>query len=188
MAILTILEFPNPTLRQKTLNVETFDESLKALIADMFDTMYDAPGVGLAANQVGVLKRLAVIDVDYTIEGDDDGSVRKYVGKNPRVMINPVIVKKIGKVQEKEGCLSVPGYYEPVERLKSVVAEFQDETGEKHTIEADGLLARAIQHEIDHLDGKLFIDRLSEIKKSMIKGKILKRPKEFQRSKFHVEL
>ena len=186
MAILSIRTFPDPILREKADDVEAFDDTLRKLVSDMLDTMYDAPGVGLAANQVGV--PLKVIVLDYNIEGEDD-NLRKYINKNPRVIINPVLVKKSGHFVYREGCLSVPGYYEEVERSKNIQLQYQDEFGKSHTIDAEGLLGVAIQHEMDHLDGRLFIDRLSMVKRSKIKGKIKKkRDKKFERSKFHVEL
>ncbi|MGE4231993.1 MAG: peptide deformylase [Bacteriovoracia bacterium] len=190
MAILEIRTFPDPILRQKTRPVDKFDANLKKLVDDMFDTMYDAPGVGLAANQVGVSLRVVVMDVDYSVEEDPkDENNRIYKNKNPLVIINPVLQKKSGKTLFKEGCLSVPGFSEQVERFEKVSIEYQKLDGSKAIIDAEGLLAIAFQHELDHLEGKLYIDRLSEIKRSLIKGKIRKeRDKKFDRSKFHVEL
>ncbi len=188
MSILKILTFPDPILRQKCHAVDGFDSSLKSLIDDMFETMYDAPGVGLAANQVGVLKRILVIDVDYDIKGDDEDS-RIYVKKNSRIFINPEILEKSGKIMFKEGCLSVPGFSEEVERFESVKIKYQGIQEASLQLEATGLLAVALQHEIDHLDGKLFVDRLSTVKKTLIKGKLMKKQsRKFERSKFHVEL
>ncbi len=192
MAILKIYTFPDPVLKEKAAPVTKFDAKLQKLVEDMLETMYDAPGVGLAANQVGVLERVLVIDVDYNIEGPDDSddpNDRQYVNQNPRVFINPVIEKKSGEWSYKEGCLSVPGFYEDVKRFKNVVVKYQDLEGKQHTLEGNELLGVAIQHEIDHLDGKLFIDRLSPLKRGLIKGKIKKeRSSKFERSKFHVEL
>lgn len=188
MAILEILTFPNPVLRQKALTVTSFGKDLEKTVADMFDTMYDAPGVGLAANQVGIPGRVAVIDVDYDVEGEDEKS-RKLVGKNPRVFINAEILEKTGSVLFKEGCLSVPGFSELVKRFEKIKVRFQDSHGNTHELETGGLLAVALQHEMDHLEGKLFIDRLSEVKKGLIKNRLLKhRPETFERSRFHVEL
>lgn len=188
MSLLKIYTYPDTVLKQKAIKVTDFDAELEELVNDMFDTMYDAPGVGLAANQVGVLKRVLVIDVDYSIEGEDD-EIRRYINKTPRVFINPVILEAKQDTSFKEGCLSVPGFTEEVKRKKLVKVEFQDLTGATHTIDADGLLSIALQHEIDHLEGRLFIDRLSVTKKSLIKGKIKKdRNSKFERSKFHVEL
>ena len=193
MALLDIVTFPNPILKTRAKEVDLFDAELEKLVSDMYETMYDAPGVGLAANQVGVLKRIAVIDVDYSIEGDDDddedSNLRVYINKNPRVLINPVLVEKKGEILFKEGCLSVPGFSEDVKRCDRLQLRYQNLKGETHTLDADGLFAVCIQHEIDHLDGKLFIDRLSIAKRGLIKSKIKKeRGSKFERSKFHVEL
>jgi peptide deformylase len=188
MAILKIHVFPDPVLRQKAEPVEKFDAELGRLADDMLETMYDAPGVGLAANQVGALKRLLVLDVDYSIEGEDEND-RKYIGKNPRVIVNPRLLARSGEIIFKEGCLSVPGFTETVERNSHVKFAYQDAKGKPHELEADGLLAVAIQHEMDHLDGKLFIDRLSMAKRSLIKGKLKKeRSPRFEKSRLHVEL
>ncbi|MEW6056442.1 MAG: peptide deformylase [Bdellovibrionota bacterium] len=189
MAILKIYTFPDPVLKQKAEPVEAFDEQLAKLAADMLDTMYDAPGVGLAANQVGVLQRIAVIDVDYDVEGEEEG-IRKYVNQNPRVLVNPEVVTRKGEFLFKEGCLSVPGYSEEVKRAEEIEIRYQDLQGQPQTLQGNALLAVAIQHEIDHLDGKLFIDRLSLAKRSLIKGKIKKdrNTAQFERSRFHVEL
>lgn len=188
MALLKILTFPNPVLKQRAEPVTVFDAELEKLATDMRETMYDAPGVGLAANQVGVLKRILVIDTDYSIEGEEE-EIRKYIDQNARTIINPEILAKSGNILFKEGCLSVPGFTEEVKRYDKVKFKFQDVKGGFHEIEADGLLAVAIQHEIDHLDGKLFIDRLSMVKRNLIKGKLKKdRNSQFERSRFHVEL
>jgi peptide deformylase len=183
-----VLTFPDPVLRQKAEIVNVFDDELKTLVADMLETMYDAPGVGLAANQVGVLKRILVLDVEYQIEGDREEN-RKLVGQQPLVIVNPNIVEKNGQILFKEGCLSVPGFTEEVKRFEKIILRYQDINGDQHEMSATGLLSVAIQHEMDHLDGKLFIDRLSMIKRDMIKGKIKKeRGKTFERSRFHVDL
>lgn len=189
MALLKIRTFPDPILRQPAKRVETFDDALEKLVADMLETMYDAPGVGLAANQIGELKRVVVIDVDFGVEGSEEDGVRELVNKNPRILVNPELVKKSGEVFSKEGCLSVPGFSEEVKRHSEVAVRYQDLKGQTQTIEGHELLATCLQHEIDHLDGKLFIDRLSMVKRSLIKGKIKKeRGNKFERSKFHVEL
>jgi peptide deformylase len=161
MAKLTILEFPDPRLRTKATPVDTVDGSLRALIADMFETMYAAPGIGLAATQVNVHKRLLVADVspDQTA---------------PHAFINPQILEKDGVVVSDEGCLSVPGYYEEVERAEHIRLRYLDQDGEAQEMEAEGLLAICIQHEIDHLDGKLFVDYLSEAKRQRIRKKLEK--------------
>lgn len=188
MAILPILTFPAPALRRKALPVREFGARLEKIVQDMLDTMYDAPGVGLAANQVGILERIVVIDVDYDIEGDDERG-RAYVNRNPRALVNAEILEKSGEILFREGCLSVPGVTEQVRRFEKVRARFQGVGGSEQVLDAQGFLAVAIQHELDHLEGKLFIDRLSEVKKGMIKRRLLKqRPEKFERSRFHVEL
>jgi peptide deformylase len=174
MAILKIVTFPNPVLKTRAEEITVFDAALEKLAGDMFDTMYDAPGVGLAANQVGLLKRIAVIDVDFKFEEEDDAKVKIPVGQVRRVLINPVIVKRGPEFSFKEGCLSIPGFNEEVKRIEKLTVKFQDLKGKEHTLEAEGLLAVAVQHEVDHLDGKLFIDRLSMAKRTLIKGKIKK--------------
>ncbi|MEM0955756.1 MAG: peptide deformylase [Pseudomonadota bacterium] len=162
MAVLNILEFPDPRLRTKAAPVTEFDAALSQLIDDMFETMYDAPGIGLAATQVDVHKRLLVIDVSETRD-------------EPLVFINP----QIDILDEEldvydEGCLSVPGFYETVERPQHIRVTAQDRNGETFTLEPQGLLAVCIQHEIDHLDGKLFVDYLSTLKRGRIRKKLEK--------------
>ncbi|MDH5259675.1 MAG: peptide deformylase, partial [Gammaproteobacteria bacterium] len=145
MAILKILNYPDPRLRTKGKPVETFDESLVTLKNDMLETMYAAPGIGLAAVQIGVFIRMLVIDIS---EEKND----------PRCFINPEILSSEGEVKTEEGCLSVPAIYEPVKRFEKVLIKAQDEYGEFFEMEADGLLSVCIQHEMDHLEGKLFVD------------------------------
>ena len=161
MAKLKILEFPDPRLRTKAAPVEVVDDALRALIADMFETMYDAPGIGLAATQVDVHQRLLVADVS------SDKS-------EPHVLINPEIIEKDGVTFTDEGCLSVPGYYEEVQRAEHIRVRFLDQGGTPTEMEARGLLAVCIQHEMDHLDGKLFVDYLSEAKRQRIRKKLEK--------------
>ena len=161
MALLNILEFPDPRLRTKATAVEIVDDKLRALIDDMFETMYAAPGIGLAATQVDVHKRLLVTDVT------SDKS-------EPYVLINPEILEKDGVTVSDEGCLSVPGYYEEVERAEHIRVRFLDRNGEQQEMEAEGLLAVCIQHEMDHLEGKLFVDYLSEAKRQRIRKKLEK--------------
>ena len=161
MAKLKILEFPDPRLRTKATLVAAVDDDLRALIGDMFDTMYAAPGIGLAATQVDVHQRLLVADV----------SVDKV---DPHVLINPEILEKDGVIATDEGCLSVPGFYEEVERAEHIKVRFLDREGAEVELEAHGLLAVCIQHEIDHLDGKLFVDYLSEAKRTRIRKKLEK--------------
>lgn len=161
MAKLKILEFPDPRLRKKALPVEVVDDSLRELIDDMFETMYDAPGIGLAATQVDVHRRLLVADVST----DKD---------TPIVLVNPVILEKDGVAITEEGCLSVPGYFEEVERADHIRVRYLDRNGEEQTSEFEGLLAVCVQHEIDHLDGKLFVDYLSEAKRQRIRKRLEK--------------
>lgn len=158
MALLKIVEVPDPLLKKKSAKVENIDDALRKTLDDMLETMYDAPGVGLAAPQVGILKRMVVIDVS-----------REDEPKRPYKMINPVITAHSDEtVVHDEGCLSVPEQYAPVERYETVTAEYTDENGKRQTVRADGLLAICIQHELEHLDGKLFIDHLSKVKRDMI--------------------
>jgi peptide deformylase len=161
MSILNILHFPDPRLRNIAQQVAVVDEEIRKLVDDMFDTMYEAPGIGLAAVQVGVDKRVIVIDASE----DKD---------QPYVFINPQIRAREGEEQMDEGCLSVPGIYETVKRANWVKVKALDREGQEFELEADGLLAVCIQHEIDHLEGKLFVDYLSEIKRSRIRKKMEK--------------
>lgn len=161
MAKLTILEFPDPRLRKKAVPVDNVDDELRALIDDMFETMYAAPGIGLAATQVDVHRRLLVADVS----ADKD---------HPHVFINPEILEKDGVTVTEEGCLSVPGYFEEVKRAEHIRVRFLDRDGRECEGEFEGLLAVCVQHEIDHLDGKLFVDYLSEAKRSRIRKKLEK--------------
>ena len=161
MAKLTILEFPDPRLRRKAVPVDAVDDALRALIDDMFETMYAAPGIGLAATQVDVHRRLLVADVSSD-------------KRDPHVFINPVIVEKDGVTVTEEGCLSVPGYYEEVQRAEHIRVRYLDRDGRECEDEFEGLLAVCVQHEIDHLDGKLFVDYLSEAKRTRIRKKLEK--------------
>jgi peptide deformylase len=159
MAKLRILEFPDPRLRTRAQPVEAVDDALRALVDDMFETMYAAPGIGLAATQVDVHRRLLVTDVS----GDHSA---------PFVLINPVILERDGVTVTEEGCLSVPGYFEEVERANHIRVRYIDREGTETEMEADGLLAVCIQHEIDHLDGRLFVDYLSEAKRQRIRKRL----------------
>jgi peptide deformylase len=161
MALLPILRFPDPRLKKIAAPVTRFDDSLRRLAADMAETMYEAPGIGLAATQVDVHKRMVVIDVS-----EDRNDLR--------VFVNPAILACAGSQVGEEGCLSVPGIYDKVERAEHVRVRFQDLEGSEHTLEADGLLAVCIQHEIDHLDGKVFVDHLSQLKQTRIRSKLAK--------------
>jgi peptide deformylase len=171
MAILEILTYPDPRLAKTSEPVTEFGPELKKLCTDMLETMYEAPGVGLAAPQVNVHKQIVVIDIDYESSEDEPPVLS---GKNPRVFVNPRIVAKEGEQICKEGCLSIPGEYEEVVRAEFVRVEYQDVNGRPQTLEADGFLAVAIQHELDHLDGRLFIDRLSMVKSRSIKRRLKK--------------
>ena len=161
MAKLKILEFPDPRLRTKAAPVERVDDALRALIDDMFETMYAAPGIGLAATQVDVHKRMLIADV--TTDKSE-----------PHVLINPEILEKDGVLVTDEGCLSVPGFYEEVERAEHIRVRFLDRQGDTQEVDVEGLLAVCIQHEMDHLDGKLFVDYLSEAKRQRIRKKLEK--------------
>jgi peptide deformylase len=163
MAIRPILEVPDPRLKTVSTPVETFDDDLRALVADMFDTMYDAPGIGLAAIQVGVPKRVLVIDLQA--EEDEDGKPIRA----PRVFINPEILDPSADLSVySEGCLSVPDQYADVERPATIRARWQDLDGTVHEEPMDGLMATCLQHEMDHLEGILFIDHLSRLKRQMV--------------------
>jgi peptide deformylase len=161
MAKLTILEFPDPRLRTKAQPVTEFGPDLARLVADMFETMYEAPGIGLAATQVNVHKQLLVLDVS---EEKDQ----------PHVFCNPRILVKDGIQTYQEGCLSVPGIFADVERANRITVEAEDVSGKTFTLEADGLLAVCIQHEMDHLAGRLFVDYLSPLKREMVRKKLEK--------------
>jgi peptide deformylase len=169
MALLPILEYPDPRLKRIAAPVTSFDAALKKLVADMAETMYDAPGIGLAATQVDVHKRVIVIDVSQ------DKSDLK-------VIINPEITAASGQALGEEGCLSVPEYYDKVTRAERVTLQAQDADGKPYTLEADGLLAVCIQHEMDHLKGKVFVEHLSQLKQMRVKTKMVKRHREQARA------
>jgi peptide deformylase len=173
MAIRRIYETPDPVLRQISEPVETFDKEVKTLISDMLETMYAAPGIGLAAVQVGVPIRLLVIDLQ---EPEEEGGEAV---RDPRVFINPEILwHSDSEVPYTEGCLSVPEQYAEVMRPDRVRARWQDESGKSHEEQIDGLLAVCLQHEMDHLNGVLFIDHLSRLKRDMVLKKLTKWRKE----------
>jgi peptide deformylase len=169
MALLEILEFPDPRLRTKARPVAQVDDALRALADAMLATMYAAPGIGLAATQVDVHQRLVVIDVS---EGKDQ----------PLVLVNPEIVAKDGSQVYQEGCLSVPGIFADVERADRVTVRALDRNGTPFELEADGLLAVCIQHELDHLDGKVFVDYLSPLKRELVRKRLAKAQRERARS------
>jgi len=161
MPVLKILEYPDPRLRTTAVPVQSVDDEIRRLVADMFETMYAAPGVGLAATQVDVHKRVLVMDVS---EAKDE----------PKCLINPEILEHDGILTGDEGCLSVPGVTEEVERAERIRVRALGQDGQPLQIEASGLFAVCIQHEIDHLEGKLFVDYLSELKRRRIKKKLTK--------------
>ena len=161
MAILEILQHPDQRLRKKARAVSKFDASIKSLVHDMFDTMYDAPGIWLAATQINIHKRVIVVDVSRDCS-------------DPMHFVNPVILSSEGKEETQEGCLSVPGIQEIVERAENIRVEFKDYEGNTMSLEAAGLLAVCIQHEIDHLNGKLFVDYLSLLKQNVIRRRLEK--------------
>ena len=163
MALRPVRIYGDPVLRTRAADVTRFDESLSGLAADMRETMHAYRGVGLAANQVGVLQRILVVDVPG--EGEDEPN-RAYT------MVNPVIRERSGSDVSEEGCLSIPSIFEDVTRARDVEVEFLDEHGAKHVVKAGGYLARAIQHELDHLDGVLFVDRLSPLKRQFLKRQL----------------
>jgi len=161
MAVLPILHHPDPRLRKKTAPVQVFDQKLQKLIDDMFETMYAAPGVGLAANQVGVQLRLSVMDCSELHD-------------QPIVLINPEVLGTDELQEMEEGCLSLPDIRDKVQRFNKIRLRALDRHGQPYELEAEGLMAQCVQHEIDHLDGKLYIDYLSSLKRERIKKKLLK--------------
>lgn len=174
---LNILTYPDPVLSKVAIPVTDFNQDLKHLVENMLYTMYHAPGIGLAAPQVGESIRLFVLDVDFDREEVTTSSGKiehRLSGFNPKVFINPVITGTSGTILYEEGCLSVPGVYEEVKRHKSIHVKYQDLEGNFHELEADDMMAICIQHENDHLDGIVFIERLSNLKKTFYKKKMLK--------------
>ena len=163
MALLKILIFPDPRLRTVAMAVEKIDDSLKKLTEDMLETMYEGSGIGLAATQVDVHKRVIVVDIS---EKKDE----------PLVLINPVLKKVIDPELKtySEGCLSVPGFYEELERPSEIEISFQDVNGQDHKLIANGLLSVVVQHEMDHLEGKMMVDSFSNVKREMIRKKLSK--------------
>lgn len=161
MSVLNILHFPNPLLRQKAKPVTTVDAGIRRIVDDMLETMYQAPGIGLAAVQVNILKRIIVIDIS---ENKDQ----------PLCFINPEIIEATGSEKSEEGCLSVPGIYEQVRRAEHIRVRALNREGKAIELKAGDLLAVCIQHEIDHLDGKLFVDHLSALKRNRIRKKLEK--------------
>ncbi|MFN5744889.1 MAG: peptide deformylase, partial [Methylococcaceae bacterium] len=167
MSILTILELPDERLRKKALPVQNVDDSIRRLADDMLETMYAAPGIGLAATQVNVQQRVIVLDISEE--------------KNqPLCLINPSIISKQGSEEMDEGCLSVPGVFEKVTRANNIMVKALDRDGVAFEMEADGILAVCIQHEIDHLEGKLFVDYLSPLKRQLARKKVRKEQRQRQ--------
>ena len=182
MAKLRIFTFPDEVLAKKAQPIQRVEKTLFRLADDMLETMYFAPGIGLAANQVGLLDRIVVIDTEYDwreleegesppqdVEVVDGGLI---TNKKPQILINPEIIYREGKTAIKEGCLSVPEFQSEIPRSEKIKVKYQDIDGVTRELSADGLLAVCIQHELDHLDGKLFIDHLSPMKKDMVKKKL----------------
>ncbi|HKJ76778.1 MAG TPA: peptide deformylase [Gammaproteobacteria bacterium] len=165
MALLNILHFPDPLLRTKAEKVEQVDDTTRKLVDDMFDTMYEAPGIGLAATQVNVHKRVIVVDVSEE-------------RNQPLALINPEILAADGEEESEEGCLSVPGVFDRVQRAERIRVQAVDREGEPFEAEYDGLLAVCIQHEIDHLDGVVFVDHLSPLKRQRIRKKLEKQARQ----------
>lgn len=161
MAIRKILHYPDPRLRRQALPVDTVDDEIRTLIDDMAETMYQAPGMGLAAPQIDVSKRILIIDIS---EARND----------LRVLVNPELLTQEGEQTMEEGCLSVPGVYEEVTRAEKVTVRALGRDGKPFELEADGLLATCVQHEIDHLNGKLFVDYLSRLKQQRVRKKLAK--------------
>ncbi|MBS1189899.1 MAG: peptide deformylase [Rhodocyclaceae bacterium] len=161
MALLPILRYPDPRLKKTAAPIATVDDGIRTLARDMAETMYEAPGIGLAATQVDVHKQLVVIDISETKD-------------QLLVMINARILARDGVQEGEEGCLSVPGIYDRVQRAERVTVQYMNLDGQEKTLEAEGLLAVCIQHELDHLKGKVFVDYLSQLKQTRIKNKLMK--------------
>ena len=178
--LLQILTYPAAVLKKVAEPVTEFNDDLKTLCKNMLFTMYKAPGIGLAAPQVGKSIRLFVMDIDFDREEvtkADDSIEYKLTNFNPQIFINPVISNQEGEVLYEEGCLSVPGVYEDVKRAETITVDYQDIDGNKHSIDADELLSICIQHENDHLEGMIFLERLSMLKQNLLKKKFLKQKK-----------
>jgi peptide deformylase len=170
MPLLDILTFPDPRLRRAATPVERVDDNIRRIVDDMLETMYAAPGIGLAAIQVDIPKRIVVIDTSKE-------------QNEPLCLINPEIIERDGVEEMEEGCLSVPGFYENVTRAERIRARALDRNGEPLEIDADGLLAVCIQHEIDHLDGRLFVDHISALKRQRIRKKLEKEQRQGKSTK-----
>ena len=182
MALREILTEPNELLRKKSLTVEKVDKDLQKLMDDMLETMYAAPGIGLAAIQVGVPKIVIVLDIGLRNESESTNNEKQVVKKTPMFFVNPeIITKSINNSTYEEGCLSVPGQFAEIERPDKCHIKYLNYYGEPKELVAEGMLATCIQHEMDHLEGILFIDYLSKLKKSMIVKKLTKRKEQLDR-------
>ena len=171
MTLMKIITVPDPILREKSLKVESINSDIKMLMKDMLETMYNAPGIGLAAIQIGIPKRIIVMDISKEIEK-----------KDPMYFVNPEITWTSNtKATYEEGCLSIPNQFAKIERPEKCIVKYLDKDGEKKETKAEGLLATCIQHEIDHLNGVLFIDYLSKLKKNIIMKKLSKDKRELER-------
>lgn len=172
-----ILIYPHPAIDKTGDEITEFNDEIKTLAQDMLTTMYDAPGIGLAAQQIGINKRIFVLDVNYDRKSEEDEETVDLDNLNPVVFINPIIKEKTGDTTYQEGCLSLPGIFEDIKRAEKVVVEFYDLEGEKQEMEADGLLSICIQHENDHLNGVTFLNYLSQFKKNFYKQQLIKEKK-----------
>ncbi len=172
MARLTILEYPDPRLHTIAQPVDDFGPWLEQLIEDMIETMYDAKGIGLAATQVNIHRRVLIMDL---AKNDEQ--------QNLQIFVNPKIIEKSGEQEYEEGCLSVPGVYETVRRAAQVTVEAQSVLGETFTVEAHGIMAVCLQHEMDHLDGKVFVQYLSRLKQDRVENKLKKRQRELSKKR-----
>lgn len=176
--LLDIKTYPDPVLTTKATEVTEFNQELENLCLDMLYTMYKSPGIGLAAPQIGLSKRLFVVDVDYNrTEIEEDSDEYTLSDFNPRIFINPKFISREGEIIYQEGCLSLPGIFEDVKRFEKILIEYQDTKGHSHQLAADELLSICIQHENDHLDGIVFIERLSGLKRSFLRKKLIKAKK-----------
>lgn len=177
--LLEVLTYPDTILTTPSKSVEVFDDKLKLLCKNMLYTMYNAPGIGLAAPQIGLNQRIFVLDVNYKREETSEGSEEYHLSEfTPQIFINPVITDKKGETLLEEGCLSLPGVFESVQRFENVSLNYKNTDGISHSIDATELLGICIQHENDHLDGVVFIDKLSLLKKKFIKKKLIKTKKQ----------
>lgn len=173
--ILEIVEWPAKVLETKAEQVEVFDDKLREFVSDMHHTMTEENGIGLAANQVNSLQRIVVMRIDHHPSDEEEGEQKMWWHNKSFTFINPVITKKEGKFKYLEGCLSFPEVYDFVDRAERVTVKAQDEHGKEFTVEADGLFSVCLQHEIDHIDGIVFINRMSRLKSSSIKKRLKKR-------------